>query len=190
MDVLRKNIDIDELLEPLERAISDALIPSITGHTCTTSERELLALPVRKGGLGLENPVGWASWIRTRNFSPGNRPSCWANRIRGAWTSRQCSDKIFEREREERRDDKSEHLRNSLPEKTKRAFDLAAEKGVSSWLTVIPVKEMDLNHNKREFKDAVHERYDWQMSDVLNVCVCGSPIMSIMQWFVNGGASL
>ena len=57
MDVLPKNIDIDELLEPLERAINDALIPSITGHTCTTSERELLALPVRKGELGLENPV-------------------------------------------------------------------------------------------------------------------------------------
>ena len=41
----------------MERAISDALIPTITGHTCTTSERELLALPVRMGGLGLENPV-------------------------------------------------------------------------------------------------------------------------------------
>ena len=50
--------DIKELLEPLERAIGhDALIPSITGHKCTTSERELLALPVRKGGLGQENPV-------------------------------------------------------------------------------------------------------------------------------------
>ena len=57
-DTLRKNMtlsDIEELLEPLERAISDALIPPITGHKCTTSERELLALPVRKGGL--ENPV-------------------------------------------------------------------------------------------------------------------------------------
>ena len=49
--------DIKELLEPLERAIGDALIPSITGHKCTTSERELLALPVKKGGLGQENPV-------------------------------------------------------------------------------------------------------------------------------------
>ena len=49
--------DIKELLEPLERAIGDALIPSITGHKCKTSERELLALPVKKGGLGQENPV-------------------------------------------------------------------------------------------------------------------------------------
>ena len=54
---LRTLSDIEELLEPLERAISDALIPTITGHTGTTSERELLALPERMGGLGLENPV-------------------------------------------------------------------------------------------------------------------------------------
>ena len=54
---LRTLPDIDELLEPLERAIRDALIPPITGHICITSEGELLALPVRKGGLRLENPV-------------------------------------------------------------------------------------------------------------------------------------
>ena len=34
---------------------------------------------------------------------------------------------------------------------------------------------MDLNLNKREFKDAVHLRYDWQISDVPNVCVRGEP---------------
>ena len=46
----------------MERAISDALITSITGHTYTTSERELLALPMRKGGWGLENPVEQAGF--------------------------------------------------------------------------------------------------------------------------------
>ena len=79
------------------------------------------------------------------------------------------------RERDVRLDHKLEDLRNSLPEKTKRAVDLTAEKGASSWMTVIPVKEMDLNLNKREFKHAVHRRYDWQLSDVPNVRVCGEP---------------
>ena len=65
-----------------------------------------------------------------------------------------------------RLDDKLEDLRNFLPEKTKRAVDLAAEKGASSWLSVIPVKEMDLNVNNREFKDAAHLSYDWQISDL------------------------
>ena len=48
-----------------------------------------------------------------------------------------------------RLDDKLEDLGNSLPEKNNRAIDLAAEKGALSWLTVIPVKEMD-QHFKRE----------------------------------------
>ena len=74
-----------------------------------------------------------------------------------------------------RLDNKLDGLRNSLPEKTKRAVDLAAEKRASSWLTVILVKEMYLNLNKRDFKDAVHLRYDWQISDVPNLCICGEP---------------
>jgi len=44
--------DIDDLLEPLERAIADVLIPPMIGHSCTQSEQDLLALPVRMGGLG------------------------------------------------------------------------------------------------------------------------------------------
>ena len=47
---LRTLPDIEDLLEPLERSISHALIPAITGHTCTPAERDLLALPVRMGG--------------------------------------------------------------------------------------------------------------------------------------------
>ena len=53
---LRTPPDIEELLEPLERAIGNVLMPAMTGHTCTPTERELLALPVRLGGLGLTNP--------------------------------------------------------------------------------------------------------------------------------------
>ena len=52
---LRTLQDIEDLLIPLERAVADMLIPSITGHTCTLEERDLLALPVRMGGLGLIN---------------------------------------------------------------------------------------------------------------------------------------
>ena len=36
--------------------IANVLIPYITGHNCTQVVRELLALPVRMGGMGLTNP--------------------------------------------------------------------------------------------------------------------------------------
>ena len=57
ISVLRTLADIEDLLEPLERAIADVLILSITDHHCTTqNERDLLALPVRLGELGIINP--------------------------------------------------------------------------------------------------------------------------------------
>ncbi|KAK3745771.1 hypothetical protein QZH41_004926 [Actinostola sp. cb2023] len=53
---LRTQPDIQDLLEPLENAISHLLIPSITEHNCSQTERDILALPVRMGGLGFTNP--------------------------------------------------------------------------------------------------------------------------------------
>ena len=61
-----------------------------------------------------------------------------------------------------------------LPDKTQRTVDLACKKGASSWLTVIPVKDMDFDLNEREFRDAVSLRYDWPIHDNPSVCVCGS----------------
>ena len=54
---LRTFPGIAELLEPLERAISDVLIPALLEHQVAETERDLLALPVRMGGLGLVNPI-------------------------------------------------------------------------------------------------------------------------------------
>ena len=53
---LRPLPDIQDLLEPLEDAISHMLIPAITERKCNQLDRNILALPVRLGGLGLGNP--------------------------------------------------------------------------------------------------------------------------------------
>ena len=68
---------------------------------------------------------------------------------------------------------KFEEVKNDLPCRTKRVVELATEKGASSWLTVLPIKDMDFTLNKREFKDAIHLRHDWDMNDIPPVCVCG-----------------
>ena len=49
--------DIADLLEPLERAITLVLIPALLEHQVAETERDLFALPVHMGGLGLVNPV-------------------------------------------------------------------------------------------------------------------------------------
>jgi len=64
------------------------------------------------------------------------------------------------KENQQRLCEKFEEVKNDLPHRTKRAVDVATEKGASSWLTVLPIKDMDLTLNKREFKDAIHLKYD------------------------------
>ena len=48
--------DIQDLLEPLEKAISQVLIPAIVELKCSKLEKDVLAIPVCLGGLGLGNP--------------------------------------------------------------------------------------------------------------------------------------
>ena len=66
-----------------------------------------------------------------------------------------------------------EQVKSSLPTKAKRAVELAKEKGSSNWLIVIPLKEFDYNLNKKEFRDAIKLRYDWEITDTPMLCVCG-----------------
>ena len=57
MYVMRTIPDISPLFKPLEDAIYLKLLPSFTSHSCCSSERELLSLPCRLGGLGIVNPT-------------------------------------------------------------------------------------------------------------------------------------
>ena len=69
-------------------------------------------------------------------------------------------------------DERLEPVKTSLPTRTKRAVEIATEKGASNWLTVIPIKDLIFKLNKREFRDAIKLRYDWQITDTPKVCVC------------------
>ena len=45
-----------EVFEPLENAIRDQLIPALVGREVSEAERQIVALPLRHGGLGLTDP--------------------------------------------------------------------------------------------------------------------------------------
>ena len=77
------------------------------------------------------------------------------------------------REKDDDIKEKHEQLKTSLPRRTRRAVDLASEKGASSWLTAIPLKDMNFDLSEREFRDALRLCYDWAIPDSPSVCVCG-----------------
>ncbi|EDO42709.1 predicted protein [Nematostella vectensis] len=90
-----------------------------------------------------------------------------------------CDDAVQEAQQEARRE-KNEYLKSryaevksSLPVNMLRAVDLATQEGASSWLTVLPLRLMSFDLNKREFRDALGLRYDWEIPETPSICVCG-----------------
>ena len=78
-----------------------------------------------------------------------------------------------ERENRTNIQQKSEDLFKTVSPSLRRAMELSQEKGSSGWLSIIPLKEMGFDLNKRQFRDALHVRYDWSIPDKPAVCVCG-----------------
>ena len=64
-------------------------------------------------------------------------------------------------------------MKNPLPTKAKRAVDLATDKGSWNLLTVIPLKELHYNLNKKEFRDEIKLRYHWEIAETPMLCTCG-----------------
>ena len=51
---------------------------------------------------------------------------------------------------------------------------MAKEKGASSWLEALPVRDQDFGLSKGEFRDALCLRYGWTPERLPATCVCGS----------------
>ena len=144
--------DIQELLEPLENAISKVLIPAITEHRRTPLDRDILALLVRLGGLAMTNPCLDANLEQSSSVkvtiplvqqivaqSHQMPDDSLVNPLQQAMRS----------ERTTVLQDRAEYIRGVAPQKVQRVLDLAAEKGSSVWLTVLPLREMGFNLNER-----------------------------------------
>jgi len=167
---------LEDLLAPLEQGIADVLIPSITGHYCTQDERELLALPVRMGGMGLTNPSQEATseYVASANIS-----APLAQQIKSQVQEPPDENEIHAVQQEISQvknpylKEKLDQVKSSISGKTLRAVDLTTQKGASSWHTVLPIRDMNFDLNKSEFPDAVKLRCDWEVSDMPPVCVCG-----------------
>ena len=50
---------------------------------------------------------------------------------------------------------------------------LNKEKGASTWLTVLPLKDHSFSLNKREFRDSLCIRYGWGIPNMPHFCGCG-----------------
>ena len=167
---------IQDLLQPLEDAIKNIFLQALVDHECSQFERSILALPVRKGGLGLVSPCNEAQL----EYSMSKKVTApLVKQIQSQLhelpddSEVQLLKQAAQKEKRDFLNEKAKSLTESASPKMKRMIELASEKGASSWLTVVPVSEMDFNLNKREFRDALKLRYDWSFEDNPTRCACG-----------------
>lgn len=64
-------------------------------------------------------------------------------------------------------------LSESLPDRLKRCVELASEKGASTWMEALPVREYGFHLSGTEFRDSLSLRYGWRPAKLPSTCVCG-----------------
>ena len=169
---------IGDLFMPLEEAIRQRFIPALTGREIPGDlERDLFALPTRLGGLGLSDPTK----IVTNCYQASKTVT--APLVALIVQQKEelgdvCRELVVRRNiiKSERRKEQAiaaEHLRERLTPKLQRCMELAKEKGTSSWLEALPVREHEFNLSKSEFRDGLCLRYGWVPARLPETCVCG-----------------
>ena len=160
--IMRTIEDIDTLFQPLEDVITQTLIPALTGRCqCNPDERRLLSLPIRHGGLNIINPVISASgeYHASQKISEPLKDMIVQQSESFSEPQLQSIKTDLRRQKQQETESAVQEIRESLSPPKQRMKDVLGEKGLSSWLSVLPLKEQGFNLNKGEFRDALNLRY-------------------------------
>ena len=130
--------DVGHLLQPLEDAIRHKFIPALTGQCAPNdTERELLALPVRLGGLGIINPAQLTSFQHTSSKEV-TAPLVTLILQQSTTYPTNCKE-LQKRAKSTAHNNRRQHdttsanaLFNKLPKCQQRALEASKEKGASS----------------------------------------------------------
>ena len=163
---IQRTIDgIADLFQPLEDTIYNSLIPSIVGRKVNSLERDMLALPLRFGGLGIQNPTKTAD----REYQASKRITSQLtelifnqdqdlSKLDRSFISKTKADLKMEKEISYAAE-KSRVESRITSESKRRAFSIACEKGSSSWLSALPLRSLGYCLNKKDFRDSLSLRY-------------------------------
>ena len=171
--------DISQYFQPLEDIIRNKLIPAMIGRQVSDIEREMLSLPYRYGGMGIQNPVETADreYMTSINITKDLTQLIFAQDmdITKFDAAKAKETKMnLKALKEMSLKQKSEDLNTIMNEPLRRAIESAQEKGASSWLAALPIRTLGYVLNKQEYRDAVCLRYGWSVKGTPKVCACGN----------------
>ena len=162
----------------LEDTIRSKLIPAIVGRNVSDIERKIISLPVRYGGLGIQDPSETAerefynSTLVTQNLtSLIEKQETDLNNLDGDRIKEIAAQ--IKTEKEEYFMQKLEDIKSVLDEKRRRNLEFLNEKGSGVWLTALPLEAQKFSLSKQQFRDAIFDRYIWPMPGTPSYCACG-----------------
>ena len=171
--------DIQTFLQPPEDVIHQHFIPALFGcPPCSSVERDLFALPVRFGGLGLVNPCK----VSQSNFHDSEQLTSPFVALIIAQRINQTADRdqvhqlklVIRKTNCDHQVQVADTLYSQLPPFFQCCVDLAKESGLSSWLTVLPIQEHGFHLHKGNFRDALSLLYGLSPLNTSKSCHCGA----------------
>ena len=161
-----ERLSSDELLQPLQQLSNRNLFQLSLARLHPGSRYEkYLALPLRLGGLGLQNPITMAKEQQSASqqiCSPlVHRIIHQLHHMGDCNVSQQeIKANISSRKRTQQKEE-AKNLENQLPPNLQRSMELAQEKGASVWLTSLPIDDHGFAIHKCAFRDALALQYGW-----------------------------
>ena len=171
--------DISHHYQRLERIIRTSLIPSLmNGQPPNDQLHNLLGLPARLGGIGVPNPAMMTDFEFAASLQITEPLKRLVLVQEPTYTYEAMAEQMsaiseIRKKRRKNASQMAEELSQSLPPNLQRAIDLAKEKGASSWLTTLPIKEFGFCLHKGAFSDALAPRYGLPLSRLPSHCACG-----------------
>ena len=172
--------NMSRLFQPLENILRTVFIPTITGRPAPNdTDRDVLAVPTRLGGLGLYNPAKQCDLQFSASLSI-SKPLIESILLQDSEYSSECLDaqmsakSIIKQQRREQTTQAAEDVKQHLTPAYHRVLDLAGERGASNWLTSLPITEFGFSLHKGAFVDALCLRYGWPPPGTPTHCACGA----------------
>ena len=170
----------EDLLQPLENAVSHNLIPALTGQPAPKEKiRALLALPIRLGGMGLVNPTclpehqQHTSLALTKPLVDRIKEQKQQMDMLQVQQAQVCLKRKAQQQRRASAKEEADKVIANLSSTQRRCAIAAQEKGTSSWLSAVPIERLGFVLHKGEFRDAIALRYSWPLHFAPRSCRCG-----------------
>ena len=160
--------NISNLLKKIDNFITSNFIPAIIGGIiCSHTDRKLLALPPKLGGLGIPifSDISDFEYQNSRLLTQNlcNKILQQDRKYKSDDIVKDIKSKIST-SRKNRNEEILQELRKNMSQHQQRLNDINQEPGASSWISTMQLETEGYVLNKQLFWDLVRIRYGWELN--------------------------